>query len=111
MCVNIDMIRVEDKILFTVTHEVAYCVAVAILSLEGCIAQTKDDFEEFNERHSTDKNRFPLNYETRELLPTVRNSPESIGYRVHSLKIKFANVHTMGCAPSDRCGDSFKILE
>ena len=53
--VNIDMIRVKDKIVFTVTHEIPYHVAVAIQLLEGCITQTIDDIEELKEKHSIDK--------------------------------------------------------
>ena len=83
----------EDKIVFTVTHDIPYCVAVVMWLLEGCITQTTDDLEEFKEKQSTDKDRYLLNYETRDLVPTIRSSPDSINYRIISLKINFANVH------------------
>ena len=47
--VDLDIIRFEDKIVFTVTHNFIYCVTVFIWLFEGCITQAIDDFEEFRE--------------------------------------------------------------
>ena len=60
MDANLDIIRFEDKIVITVTHEVLYCLAVAIWLLEGCITQATDDFEEFKEKHTMDRYRVDL---------------------------------------------------
>ena len=46
--VNIGKIRVEDTIVFIVTHEVPYCVAVAISLLEGCITLAIDNCKDTN---------------------------------------------------------------
>ena len=67
--------------------------------------------EEFKEKHSIDKYRVHLNYETSDLVPAVRSSPDNISYWVYSLKIKFANVNAIVCACRNRYRDSFKILE
>ena len=103
------MIRFGDKIVLTVTHEVPYCVAVAIWLLEGCITQANDGFEEFKEKQSIVKYRVLLNYEAEDLLPTVQNSLDSICYRVvYSLKFKFANVHAMGSTSRDMYGNFYE---
>ena len=72
--------------------------------LYGCLrvvfTQTIDEFEE-EDKHSIDKYKILLNYETRNLVPILRNSPECTCHQIYSLKIKFANVHTMGYTPRD----------
>ena len=90
MGVSLNMIRFKDKIVITVPHEVPFCVVVAIWLLEVCITQAVDDFEEFIEKNASDNYRVLSNYENRDLVPTETNSPDSIGYRVCSVKTKFA---------------------
>ena len=85
--VDLDMIRFEDKIVFTVIHEVPYCVAVTICLLEVWITQRVADFEQYKEKYSIDKYRILLNYDTRDHVPTLRNSPDSINYRYILLKL------------------------
>ena len=53
--------------------------------------------EEFKEKHSIDKYRVILNDETRDLVPTIKNSQDSICYKVYPIQIKYANVHAVGC--------------
>ena len=50
MGVNLHMSSVEDKFISAVTHEVLYCVAVAIWLCEGCITQAIDDFEQLTRK-------------------------------------------------------------
>ena len=56
------MFMFEDKLVNMATHEVPYGVAVAIWLLECHIIQAIDDFGEFKEKHSVDKDRVLLNY-------------------------------------------------
>ena len=57
MGVDLNIIRFEEKIVFTVTHESPYCVAVAIWLFEGCITQAINHLGEFKKNTSTDKYR------------------------------------------------------
>ena len=70
--------------------------------LEVCIMQTIDDFEEFKESHSIDKYRVLLNYETGDLVPTVRIVQIAfiIGYTLLKLNLQIFmqwDVHPETC--------------
>ena len=113
--VDMEIERLEDQIVFTVTHEVPDNIALAAYRLVSCVVHTIDRFEMFKKKHSINKNVVTFEYELKDLSPVTNNVQEGILYRVYRLKIRDEADQCMGLEPEHRFTgsytSSYKLLQ
>ena len=109
--VDMEIERLENQIVFTVTHEVPDNIALAAYRLVSCAVHTMDRFEMFKKKHSINKSVVTFEYELKDLSPVTNNVPEGILYRVYRLKIRDEADQCMGLEPEHRFTGSHKLLQ